>query len=78
MNVSHKLMALGLAFSVFGGTCAFARPTLHSENLRLSHKAHTIETHVPTAGTPGAAGYAGSPPSTNAVKDDWPTYLHQE
>jgi hypothetical protein len=78
MNISRKLMALGTAFSVLGGTCAFARPALHSENVRLSHKANAVQNHVPTAQTPSAIGYAGSPPSTNAVKDDWPTSMHQE
>ena len=78
MNISRKLIALGLAFSVLGSTCAFARPTLHCENVRLSHKANTVETHVLTVQTPGATGYAGRPPPTNAAHDDWPANMHQE
>jgi hypothetical protein len=27
MIISHKLITLGLAFSLLGSTCAFARPT---------------------------------------------------
>lgn len=32
MNISHKLITLGLAFSLLGSTCAFARPMRHFEN----------------------------------------------
>jgi hypothetical protein len=67
MNISHKLITLGLAFSLFGSTCALARPAPHFENGYLSYKKAS---HVPTAKTSGATGYAGSP-STNSDRD-WP------
>lgn len=54
MNISHKLITLGLAFGLIGSTSAFARPTPHFENGSLSQK--TIERHVPTARTFGATG----------------------
>jgi hypothetical protein len=75
MNISHKLITLGLAFSLLGGTSAFARPTPHFENGRLPQT--IIESHVPTAITSGATGYARRP-STNAVKDDWPADMLQQ
>ncbi len=74
MNISHTLIALGLAFSLLGSTSAFARPTPHFENGRLSQK--MVESHVPTAKTSGAIGYARRP--TNAVKDDWPADMLQQ
>jgi hypothetical protein len=60
MNISHKLVTLGLAFSLLGGTAAFARPAPNFENGHLSKK--TVESHVPTAKTSG-------------VKDDWPNNM---
>jgi hypothetical protein len=36
-----------------------------------------IESHVPTAKTSGATGYARRP-STNAAKDDWPANMLQQ
>jgi hypothetical protein len=75
MNISHKLITLGLAFSLLGSSSAFARPTPHFENGRLSQK--MVESHVPTAKTSGATGYARRP-STNAVKDDWPADMLQQ
>ncbi|SHH70241.1 hypothetical protein [Bradyrhizobium erythrophlei] len=75
MNISHKLITLGLAFSLLGSASAFARPTPHFENGRLSQK--MIESHVPTAKTSDATGYARRP-STNAVKDDWPANMLQQ
>jgi hypothetical protein len=78
MNISRKLIALGLAFVALSDTCVFARPALHFENSRLSYKTNTVETHIPTAQTPGATGYAGRPPSINTIQDDWPTSIHQE
>jgi hypothetical protein len=69
MNISHKLITLGLAFSLLGGTSAFARPTPNFKNGRLSQK--TVERHVPTAKTSGVTGYARRP-SAKTVKDDWP------
>jgi hypothetical protein len=75
MNISHKLITLGLAFGLIGSTSAFARPTPHFENGSLSQK--TVERHVPTARTFGATGYAGRS-STNAVKDDWPANMLQQ
>lgn len=38
MNISHKLITLGLAFSLLGSTSAFARPTPDFENGGLSYK----------------------------------------
>jgi hypothetical protein len=67
MNISHKLITLGLAFSLLGSTCALATPAPHFENGYLSYKKAS---HVPTAKTSGATGYAGSP-STNSDRD-WP------
>ena len=75
MNISHKLITLGLAFSLLGSTSAFARPTPHFENGPLSRK--MIESHVPTARTSNANGYARRP-STGAVKDDWPANMLQQ
>jgi hypothetical protein len=74
MTISRKLITLGLAIGLFGSTCAFARPTPHFENGRLSYEKKMVPSHVPTTGTSGAAGYA-HPPSTNAVKDDWPSEM---
>jgi hypothetical protein len=74
MNISHKLITLGLALSLLGSTSAFARPTPDFENGGLSHKKKTVESHVPTAKISGATGYARRP-SANTVKDDWPNNM---
>ncbi len=74
MNISHKLITLGLAFSLLGSTSAFARPAPHFENGGLSYKEKTGERHVPTAKISGVTGYA-SRPSANTVKDDWPNNM---
>jgi len=74
MNISHRLITLGLALGLLSGASAFARPTPHFENGRLSHKKRTITSHVPTAKTSGATGYARSR-SANTVKDDWPNNM---
>jgi hypothetical protein len=74
MNISHKLITLGLALSLFGCTSAFARPTPHFENGRSQKM---IESHVPTAKTSDATGYARRP-STNSVKDDRPANMLQQ
>jgi hypothetical protein len=74
MNIRHKLITLGLAFSLLGSTSAFARPTPYFENGFLSHEKKTVESHVPTARTSGATDYA-RPPSANTVKDDWPANM---
>ena len=71
MNISHKLITLGLAFSLLGSTCAFARPMRHFENGGLSHEKKTVASHVPRANAFGATDYA-RPPSANADKDGWP------
>jgi hypothetical protein len=71
MNISHKLIAVGLAFSLLGSTSAFARPTLHFENGGLSHEKKTVASHVATANAFGATDYA-RPPSANGDKDGWP------
>ena len=74
MNISHKLITLGLAFSLLGSTSAFARPTPHFENGCLSCEKKTVESHVRTAKTFGATGYTRRP-SANTVKDDWPNNM---
>jgi hypothetical protein len=71
MNISQKLITLGLAFSLLGSTCAFARPMPHFENGCLSYEKKTVASHVPTA---KAFGYAGRP-SANTVKEDWPANM---
>ena len=71
MNISHKLITLGLAFSLLGSTCAFARPMRHFENGGLSYEKKTLASPVPTAKAFGATGYA-RPPSASTDKDDWP------
>jgi hypothetical protein len=68
MNINHKLMALGLAFCLFGSTSAFARSTLHFDN--HSYEKRTIPGHVLTTIQPGATGYAHRP-STNSDRE-WP------
>jgi hypothetical protein len=72
MNISHKLITLGLALSLLGSTSAFARPTPHFENgcLSCKNKKETVESHAPTA-TCGATAYAHRP-SASTTKDDWP------
>jgi hypothetical protein len=71
MNISHKLITLGLAFSLLGSTCAFARPMRHFENGGLSYEKKTLASPVPTAKEFGATGYERRP-SANADKDGWP------
>lgn len=72
MNISHKLITLGLAFSLLGSTSAFARPTPDFEHGGLSYKKKTVESHVPTAKISGATMRR---PSANTVKDDWPNNM---
>jgi hypothetical protein len=67
MNISHKLITLGLAFSLLGSTCALARPTPHFENGHLSYEKAS---HLPTAKTSGATAHAGRS-STNSDRN-WP------
>jgi hypothetical protein len=74
MKMSHRLIPLGLAFSLLGSTCALARPMPLFENCCLSYKSKTVTDHVPTTRTYGAIGYARRP-SSNAVKDDWPANM---
>jgi hypothetical protein len=75
MNISRRLITLGVALGLLSG--AFARPTRHFENDFLSHNKRTITSHVPTAKTSGAPGYARRP-SANAVRDDWPADMLQQ
>jgi hypothetical protein len=70
MDISHKLIAVGLAFSLLGSTSAFARPTLHFENGGLSHEKKMVASHVPAAKAFGATDCARP---ANADKDGWPT-----
>jgi len=65
MTISHKLIALGLAFSLLGSTCAFAKPTPEKE---------PAASHFPTAETFGATGYVQHSPA-NPVKDNWPARM---
>jgi hypothetical protein len=74
MNISHKLITLGLAFSLLGSTSASARPTPYFENGFLSHEKKAVESHVPTAKISGATNDAHRP-SANTVKDDWPANM---
>jgi hypothetical protein len=62
MIISHKLMALGLAFGLLGSTCALARPAPHFENGVASHATTKDARHFQTAKKPPA----------NADKDGWP------
>jgi hypothetical protein len=77
MNVSHKLITLGLAFSLLDSTSVFARPMPHFESGCLSYEKQTATGLVPTTKTSGATGYA-SRPSANTIEDGWPTNVHQE
>jgi hypothetical protein len=71
MNISHKLMTLGVAFCLLGSTAAFARPSPHFESGSLPHEKVTAEGHVPAAIPSGPTRYAHSP-SPNADRDGWP------
>jgi len=77
MNISHRLITLGLALGLLSGASAFARPTPHFKNGSLSHKKRMITSHVPAAKTSGAPGYARRPSAT-AVQDDWPADMLQQ
>jgi hypothetical protein len=77
MNISQRLITLGLALGMLNSASAFARPKPHFENGFLSHKKRTITSRVPTAKTSSATGYARLP-SANAVKDDWPADMLQQ
>ena len=77
MNISHRLIMLGVALGLLNGASAFARPKPHFENGVFSHKKRTITSRVPTAKTSSATGYARLP-SVNAVKDDWPADMLQQ
>jgi hypothetical protein len=70
MNISHKLITLGLAFSLLGSTSAFAKPTPCFENGCLSYKNKTVESQK----TSGATGYPRRP-SANTIRDDWPNNM---
>jgi hypothetical protein len=70
MNINHKLIALGLAFSLLGSASAFARPTLHFEKGARSYERRTVTDHFPITKQSGAAGY-GHSPSTNSDRE-WP------
>jgi hypothetical protein len=71
MNITHKLMTLGVAFCLLGSTAAFARPSPHFESGFLSHEKVTAEGHGPATGTPGPTRYAHSR-SPDADRDGWP------
>ena len=62
--ISHRLMALGLAFSLLGSTCAFAKPTPEKE---------PVASHFPAAKTDATGHVRHS--SSNPVKDDWPANM---
>jgi hypothetical protein len=65
MIISQRLIALGLAFSLLGSTCAFAKPAPEKE---------AVASHFPTAKTSDATGYARHT-SANTVKDNWPANM---
>jgi hypothetical protein len=73
MNISHKLITLGLAFSLLGSTCAFAKATPHFENISLSYEKKKVASHALTARTSGATRYAR--PSANSDRDGWPANM---
>ena len=74
MNISRNLITLGLAFSLFGSTCAFATP--HFRNGHLSYKKNAGENRGLRANPSGATGYVDSP-SPNSTNDDWPNNMLQ-
>ena len=65
MIISQRLIMLGLAFSLLGSTCAFAKPTPEKES---------AASHFSMAKTSDATGYARRP-SANTVKGDWPANM---
>jgi hypothetical protein len=67
MKMNHKVITLGLAFSLLGTTGAFAKPSPYLENRGLA-----VTRHVPTAETSGTTGYLHAP-AAHAVHDDWPS-----
>jgi hypothetical protein len=72
MTINHKLISLGLAFSLLGSTGVFARPAPHREHGSLSYEKKTAGRHVPTAKT---SSTCARHPSANTAKDDWPAYM---
>ena len=71
MHINHKLITLGLAFSLLGSTWAFARPMPHFENGGPLYEKKTVESHVPAARAFGAT-HDARPSSANADRDGWP------
>jgi hypothetical protein len=71
MNISHKLITLGLAFSLLGSTWRVRKADAAFRNGGLSCGKRTVASHFPTANAFGATHYA-RPPSANADKDGWP------
>jgi len=67
MNISHKLITLGLAFSLLGSNPRSPSTMRHFENGGLSYEKKTLASHVPTANAFGATGYA-RPPSAMRIK----------
>ena len=65
MIISQRLIVLGLAFGLLGGTCAFARPMPGKES---------VASHFPTTKTSDATGYVRRSPA-NTVKDHWPNNM---
>jgi hypothetical protein len=65
MTITHRLIALGLAFGLLGSTCAFAKPTPERE---------PAASHFRTAKTPDTSGYVHRSPD-NPVKDNWPARM---
>jgi hypothetical protein len=70
MNISKKLITLGLALSLLGSASALAKPSPYFENGDRWHEKSTVERHVPTARYSGRTGYARSPD-----KDGWPANM---
>ena len=70
MIISQRLIVLGLAFSLLGSTCAFAKPTPE----KLTPEKGSVASHFPAAKTSDATGYTRRP-SANTVRDAWPANM---
>jgi hypothetical protein len=74
MTITHKLITLGLAFSLLGSTCAFARPMPHFENGVGLHA--RVENGVASHAMKNARHFpTAKQPSANADRDGWPANM---
>jgi hypothetical protein len=71
MIITHKLIALGLAFGLLGSTCALARPAPHEKGV-ASHA--TMENGFASHATMKDARHfqTAKAPSAHADRDGWP------